>query len=115
MECANRVKRVGMRKLVQSGCRWSSVHPETQAEVEERPCWAWVGVRRDVGADSRNRNRAGLGWKVMSSLWYLSIVRGVWKGTTEMSMRQVETEISRSVAPSELQMKIKSYGQRGEC
>ena len=91
------------------------MHHETRAEVEKDSAEPGWGLRMDVGANSRNRNRAGLGWKVMSSLWYLLMVRGVWKGTTEISMRQVEIEISRSAAPSELKMKIKSYGQRGEC
>lgn len=61
----------------------------------------------DVGANSKNRPRISLGWKMMISVWYLLILRGIWKVTREMSTREVQIEMSSSVTSSELKVKSK--------
>lgn len=69
---------------------------------------AGLRVRTDVGANSRNRRRTSLGWKMLTLIWYLLILRGVWKKVTmEMPTRQVRIEISSSIAHSELKVNIK--------
>ena len=69
---------------------------------------AGLRVRTDVGANSRNRHRTSLGWKMMTLIWYLLILRGVWKKVTMMmSTRQVQIQISSSIAHSELKATIK--------